>query len=132
MKPLSPCQSDASASRRRVRTILLGVALVVGFAGATGAQEARGTITGTVRDSSKAVIPGATVTVTNIAMGTSVPLTTNEIGWFQAPYLIPGMYQVTIELQGFKKYVREVNVRVDDRIALDVPLEVGASVETIT
>ena len=71
-------------------------------AGATHAQEARGTITGTVRDASKAVIPGASETVTNVAMGTSVPLTTNEIGWFQAPYLIPGLYQVTIELQGLK------------------------------
>ena len=93
---------------------------------AVHAQEARGTITGTVVDSSKGVIPGASVTITNVAMGTSVPVATNEIGWFQAPYLIPGTYRVTVELAGFKKFLREgIEVRVDDRLELELTLEVG-------
>ncbi len=115
----------------RVRHLTLGLVLLLAFAGAAGAQEARGTITGTVRDSSKAVIPGASVTITNVAMGTSVPVTTNEVGWFQAAYLIPGTYRVAVELAGFKKYLREVEVRINDRLELEVPLEIGESAETV-
>src|SRR5687767_3248509 len=75
-------------------------------AGAAAAQDSRGTITGTVRDSSKAVVPGATVTITSAAMGNVVTAVTNESGYFEVPYLIAGTYKVTVELQGFKKYVR--------------------------
>jgi hypothetical protein len=110
--------------------LVAGIAL--GLPGSSAAQEARGTITGTVQDASKGVIPGASVTITNVAMGTNVGVITNEVGWFQAPYLLPGTYTVAVELSGFKKYVREVEVRVNDRLALDIPLEVGASVETVT
>ena len=87
-------------------------ALVVAIVAATvaltlpataAAQEARGTITGTIRDASGGVIPGATVTITNKEMGTNVTVVTNEVGFYQAPYLIPGTYQVIAELQGFKK-----------------------------
>jgi hypothetical protein len=114
-----------------VRRCFLGIALVLAFAVAAGAQEARGTITGTVRDSSKGVIPGASVTITNVAMGTTVPVTTNEIGWFQAAYLIPGTYRVGVELAGFKTFLREVEVRINDRLEVDVVLELGASTETV-
>jgi hypothetical protein len=110
---------------------MLVAIVALGSAGSSSAQEARGTISGTVQDASNAIIPGATVTITHVAMGTNVTVVTNEAGWFQAPYLIPGTYSVAVELTGFKKYVREVEVRVNDRLALDIPLEVGASVETV-
>jgi hypothetical protein len=101
--------------------------------GVAGAQEARGTITGTVRDATTGVLPGALVTITNTAMGTTVPVVTNESGLFQVPYLIPGTYQMTVELSGFKKYVRErIDVRVNDRLELDVVLEIGQAEETVT
>ncbi len=116
---------------RLLRTAFI-CAFFIGVSGAAPAQEARGTITGTVRDSSKSVIPGATVTITNLAMGTAVTVVTNEAGLFQAPYLIPGAYRVEAELSGFKKYAREVEVRVNDRIELDVTLEVGDTKETVT
>jgi hypothetical protein len=115
----------------RIRRLTLGIALLLASAGAAGAQEARGTITGTVRDSSRGVIPGASVTITNVAMGTSVPVVTNDVGWFQAAYLIPGTYRVAVELAGFKKFVREIEVRINDRLELEVPLEIGESAETI-
>ena len=56
------------------------------------AQDSRGTITGTVRDSSKAIVPGATVIITSQAMGNTISAVTNEDGVFQAPYLIAGTY----------------------------------------
>ena len=104
----------------------------VALTGAATAQESRGTIAGTVRDTSMAVVPGASVTITNVAMGTSVPVVTNEAGVFQAPYLIPGTYRVVVELTGFKRYVRdEVPLRVGDKLELDVVLELGRSEETV-
>ena len=51
---------------------------------------------------------------------------------FRRRTLLPGAYTVAVELSGFKKYAREVEVRVNDRLGLDIPLEVGASVETVT
>jgi hypothetical protein len=96
------------------------------------AQESRGKITGQVMDSNKSVVPGATVTITSISMGTTVTVTTNDEGLFQAPYLIPGLYKVTVEAQGFKKYAREnIELRVNDTIELDIALEVGGLEQTV-
>jgi hypothetical protein len=111
--------------------VVASAVLMLAIAAAAGAQEARGTIAGTVRDASKGIIPGAAVTITNVAMGTSVPVTTNEVGWFQAPYLIPGTYRLEVELSGFKKFAREIEVRINDRLEVDVVLEIGQSTETV-
>lgn len=113
---------------------LLLVLLAAPFAASPAvAQDARGTITGTVLDSSNAVVPGATVTVTNVAMGTDVSATTNENGFFQASFLLPGAYRVTVELAGFKKLVREgIELRVGDRLQLELVLDVGGTVEEVT
>src|ERR1044071_4197043 len=70
------------------------------------AQESRGKITGTVTDANKASVPGATVKINDPARGTSVTLTTNDEGFFQAPYLLPGTYQVEVEVTGFKRYIQ--------------------------
>src|SRR6185436_10608199 len=71
------------------------------------AQEVRGKITGRVLDATKAAIPGASVKVTDVARGTTVSLTTNEEGLFQANYLLSGTYQVVVENMGFKKYIQD-------------------------
>jgi hypothetical protein len=113
-------------------SFLAGVALVVPAAWQLSAQEARGTIVGRVLDATGAVVPGATVTTINKAMGTRISLTTNEVGAYQAPYLIPGSYQITVEAAGFKKSVRDdVEVRVNDRLELDFTLEIGAAAESV-
>ena len=107
--------------------------LCVLTATAVHAQESRGIITGTVVDASKALVPGATVTVENVAMGTTATAVTNERGFFEAPYLIPGTYRITVELTGFKTLVREgVQVRVGDRLQIELPLEVGGAEERVT
>lgn len=116
-----------------ITLVACAAALLAGTAGAASAQDSRGTITGTVRDSSKGVVPGATVTVTSEAMGNSITTVTNEDGYFQAPYLIAGNYKVTVELQGFKRYVRDgLQVRIADRLELEIVLEVGGTVEEVT
>lgn len=97
------------------------------------AQDARGTIRGRVTDQNQAAIPGAVVKITNVAQGTSVTSQTNEEGLYQALYLIPGKYQITVEAAGFKKVIREdVTVQVNDTLEINMPLEVGGSQETVT
>jgi hypothetical protein len=97
------------------------------------AQEARGTITGRVTDTNKAVIQGALVKVTNTAMNTSVQAKSNDDGVFHALYLLPGTYQLVVELSGFKKYVRDgIVLRVNDTLELNVELEVGAVDQSVT
>jgi hypothetical protein len=97
------------------------------------AQEARGTITGKVIDADKARVPEASVKIMNTAMGTSVTVKTNSEGLFQAVYLLPGTYQVSVEVQGFKRAVRDgVVLRVNDTLTLDIELEVGAVDQSVT
>src|SRR6266571_4607708 len=97
------------------------------------AQEARGKIAGTVTDPNKAAVPGASVKITDVARGTTVTLTTNDQGFFQAPYLLSGSYQVVVENAGFKKYVQEaVVLQINETRDLTIVLEVGGTQETVT
>src|SRR5262245_61675091 len=123
------------AASRVLQALAIAVfATMVLLAPATAlAQEARGAITGKVVDAGRAVIQGATVKVTNVAMGTTITLRTNEDGYYRAPYLIPGTYQMTAEATGFKRYGREgILVQVNDNIQIDIELEVGTVDQTIT
>ncbi len=96
------------------------------------AQEFRGTILGRVSDATSAVVPNATVTVTNTATNTAVTVQTGADGSYLAPFLIPGPYRITAEAAGFKKAVRDgIEVRVQDRLSVDITLEVGATSEAI-
>ena len=65
------------------------------------AQETRGNISGTVSDA-QGIIPGATVKITNVDTGVSQTLVTNSNGFFNAPLLQPGNYQVSVSMAGFK------------------------------
>src|SRR5687768_18129590 len=111
-----------------VSTLLVSAVLLT----AVSAQEFRGSITGRVVDSTAAILPGATVSATNAATNVTVTSVTNDAGVYSLLYLLPANYTVSFELPGFKRLVRTVDVRVGDRIALDVTLETGAVEETIT
>ena len=97
------------------------------------AQETRGRITGRVTDATKATIPGASVSVTDVARGTTVSTTTNDQGLFQVNYLLPGTYAVTVELQGFKKHIQDkVLLQISERRDLAIVLEVGGVQESVS
>src|SRR5262245_56821033 len=83
------------------------VAIAVFSPALLDAQEARGTITGRVRDNRQGVIPGAKVKVTNSQMGVTVAVSTNEDGLYSVPLLIPGAYQILVEADGFKRALRD-------------------------
>ena len=70
------------------------------IAGSAAAQETRGTISGTVRDKD-GVLPGASVTIINTGTNVSQQLVTNSSGYFEAPLLIAGAYEVSVELPNF-------------------------------
>jgi len=96
------------------------------------AQESRGTIHGIVSDPSGALIPGAEVKVKNVDMGTVATATTNEAGQYEVPYLLPGIYDVTVQAQGFKAAVRRgIQLRVADRLELDFALELGEVTQSV-
>ena len=96
------------------------------------AQETRGKISGRVTDSSKATIPGASVTATDVTRNSVASTTTNDQGLFQINYLLPGTYKVVVELSGFKKYIQDsVPVQANQTRDITVVLEVGGVEEAI-
>src|SRR5437899_12663679 len=114
--------------RRSLFLLLLFFVLAAG----ARAQEFRGAITGRVTDNSGAVLPGVTITVTNVATNVASTTVTNGEGLYTVPYLTPGNYKATAELSGFKKVERDgIEVRIGDRLAIDFRLEVGALEETV-
>ncbi len=95
-------------------------------------QDARGTVTGHVTDTTGANVAGADVRATNVATGVAISAKTNEAGVYTIPFLNAGVYTVAVETAGFRKFNREnVQVRVAETVTLDVQLTVGDVSETI-
>src|SRR3990170_446906 len=114
----------------RLRQLLAACLLVLtplALAGAVSAQAVTGTITGTVADTTGAVLPGVTVTVKQTETGFTRTLTSDSNGEFTAASIPTGTYTVTGEISGFKSMaLSNVHVGVDSRVRADLKLEVGA------
>ena len=92
-----------------------------------------GTMTGTVTDSANAIVPGATVVATNVATGVEATTTTTNTGAYTLPYLPAGSYKLRVSAAGFRAAnVDHVLLRVAQTQNVDVKLEVGNVVETVT
>ncbi len=116
----------------RSRTFVQTVRMLVLLAGSVFGQDPRGGITGTVVDSTDAVIPNVSVRATNVETGVSASAVTNAAGNYNIPFLLPGLYRVTAELPGFKRFVRDkIEVRVGETVNLVIQLEVGQVTETV-
>jgi hypothetical protein len=110
--------------------LVLFVSLV--FAAPVLAQRSTGSIRGTVRDATQAVLPGATVTVINEDTGFTRTVVTNSAGVYSLPELPVGRYKVTAELQGFKSGSRTgVILRVADDLGIDFELGAGQISEIV-
>jgi hypothetical protein len=97
------------------------------------AQEARGTILGRITDSSGAVIPAVQIKIANEETNVAIPVVSNEQGNYSAPFLIPGKYRISAVAEGFKAFVRSgIELRVDDRLEINIAMEIGAVAETVT
>ncbi|MBI4443016.1 MAG: TonB-dependent receptor [Acidobacteria bacterium] len=96
------------------------------------AQTSSATISGTVMDSTGAVVPGAEVTVKNVDTGTTRVLTTNERGRYVAPQLLSGNYEVSASSAGFQTEIhRGITIAVGREAVVDFSLRVGAVTETV-
>ncbi|HEY0080262.1 MAG TPA: carboxypeptidase-like regulatory domain-containing protein [Pyrinomonadaceae bacterium] len=98
------------------------------------AQSNKGTIVGTVKDPSGALVKDARVTATNVATGETREATTNDEGTYTLTTLDPGVYRVSIDATGFQTaVVEEVKLETNARQAVDVNLTVaGVGGDTIT
>src|SRR5215831_12313211 len=96
------------------------------------AQTTTGSIVGTVTDRTGAVVPGATLTVTNIDTGGTNKTITDSSGNYAVTPLPVGHYSVTVEAKGFKKSVNGgITLNLQDRIGVNVVLELGQLTETV-
>ena len=116
--------------RRRLMLLLAAVLLCPALA---GAQAVTGTMIGRITDGSGAVVPGVTVTLTNTGTKLTRVVTTDTDGEYTAPSLPPGRYTIVAEIPGFKSVTMpDVALGVDQRLRMDLKLEVGALTESIT
>src|SRR5277367_735938 len=110
----------------RAAALVCLVALLFVFGAATNAQTFRGTILGTVTDSSGAAVSAATVTVKNTGTGLTRTVTTAEDGSYAVPELPIGTYSVTVTNTGFKTgVVNGLAVDVSTQVRADVVLQAG-------
>ncbi len=106
--------------------------LCISAAASLLAQTDRGVITGTVKDASGAMVPGAQVTATQTATNARYTSKTTTAGDFTVPSLPVGTYRIRVENTGFKIYIADnVVVAPGSTVELDVALEVGTSQQTI-
>jgi hypothetical protein len=118
----------------RILAAFVLTAFFVAFAGVSaGAQTSgAGTINGTVMDPNQAVIPGAQVTVTNTDTGVTHAYTTNGAGLYNAPFLLPGHYQVDASAANFGKIQeKDITLLVGQVLTINLTLRVSSATTTV-
>jgi hypothetical protein len=114
-----------------MRSVFLGVCFFTSVV--LLAQSDRGTITGTVSDPAGAVVANASIQTRHVETGTVYEGASSDTGNFTVAQLPVGTYEVTVSVQGFKKYIRTgLQVGVAQIVRVDIPLEVGATSEAVT
>jgi hypothetical protein len=109
------------------------LALALLAASALFAQTSTSAISGTVSDSSGAVVPGATVTLTNQGTGIVQTQKTTQAGVYNFPALAVGTYSIKVEFTGFKTFNRTGNIlEVSTPLEINIPLEIGQAGDVVT
>ncbi len=116
----------------RIRHLIVWLGVSAAAGGILLAQQGRGTISGTVADSQQGVVKGVSIEVKNVATNALFRTTSNEQGLYTAPNLPVGEYEISGEMQGFKRAVRSgVTLQVDQKAVVDLTLQVGALAEKV-
>ena len=111
---------------------LCSLMFVAPFCAVIVAQEFRGTVSGTVKDTTGASIAGAKVLVVETHTRTKIEVTTEAAGQYTAPFLLSGDYDISVKLSGFKEAVRKgVHVGAGDHVNIDMKLDVGDSATSV-
>jgi hypothetical protein len=124
---------DRGMNMRNRKLAVFGVIVVAVTCTPGRSQESQGTILGRITDTSSLVVPGANIQVTNVATSVTLKTTSNALGNYNAPFLIPGTYRLTVEKEGFKTFIRDgIVLNVNDRLEINASLAIGAITEKIT
>lgn len=116
-------------SKSRVAAL---IGALISISSQLGAQTARGTVTGVVRDESGAVAPGVKVTLTNMDTGISATAESQADGVYVVPQVLPGRYRIAVSNPGFKALTIEgLSVNVATTLTQDLTLEVGVVTESV-
>jgi carboxypeptidase family protein/TonB-dependent receptor-like protein len=108
------------------------VAISILGTGRAYAQVAGATLTGTVKDSSGAVIPNAQVSITDVATGVIRGVSSNGAGLYVAPNLSPGSYEVRVTSTGFRTQLeRGITLTVGAQQQMDITMQVGQMSQTV-
>ena len=116
-----------------MRTPLLAIGLLVTFVGPAAAQSSSGTISGRVLDAQGQAVPGATATLTRRDTHDTRTFPSDQAGEFVFTSIQPGVYDLAVDLQGFKHYEKTgLTLSASDRLSAgDVTLEVGGISESV-
>ncbi len=114
------------------RRLVASLLLVLGCSTFASAQVG-GSVSGTIKDPSGAVVPGVSVTATNTVLGTEFNTVTDGQGYYSFPKLPVGRYDLTMLLDGFKPQKRTaIQIDADAAIQINATLELGEQTETVT
>jgi hypothetical protein len=123
---------DAMRFRSGFGIGVLALTLSVILSASASAQVDTGSITGTVKDSSGAIVPGATVTITHEGQGLTLTSVTREDGTYIFTPIRTGAYRIDVELQGFKKEARRgITVGIQEQVRADFVLQAGGISEEV-
>src|SRR2546423_15604065 len=117
-----------------IRRIHVALATLLAVCSLTSyGQEFRSTISGRVTDAQQALVPNVKIVCVSTQTGAKYETVSSADGSFAVPFIPPGPYTVTAKAAGFKAYVRTgVRVTTNERMQLDIGLEVGVVAETVT
>src|ERR1700681_1782195 len=108
------------------------LALIIFSAGQLYAQVSGASLTGTVRDASRAVIANAQISITDVATGVARSVATDTAGVYAAPNLLPGNYEVKATAPGFSTVARTgITLTVGAQQVLDITMQVGHVSQTV-
>ena len=111
---------------------VLGLIICITFTNQARAQVAGASLTGTVKDSSGAIIPNAQVSITDVATGVVRTVSTDNAGLYTAPNLLPGDYEIKVTASGFSTQIQKgITLTVGTQQLLDIALRVGQVNQTV-
>src|SRR5438445_3587694 len=124
--------TKGGVSMRISKNALSLLTLFVGLTAVVGGQETTGSIAGLVTDASGASLPGAQVSVTNVATNTTYKATTNAEGNYTFRTIPVGHYKLEAEASGFKRYeVTNIITQVNEVSRVDIIMAVGSLAESV-
>jgi len=130
---LKPRHDDVRSATRRLGCRVAALIALLLTASTVMAQTTGATLQGTIADEQGAVMPGASVTITNTETGWMREVLSDERGWYRAIALPPGEYELRAHLQGFANYVRRgLRLTTGQEATVNVALKLATVSETIT